>query len=66
MHLKKLVLYIAIRKAMSRKLVSGALTRRAAASAREAEFVPEVNEPVATLRPMTAGGEVVEDTAMPD
>ncbi|MBU3887972.1 error-prone DNA polymerase [Methylosinus sp. KRF6] len=33
----------------------------AAASAREAEFVPEVNEPAATLRPMTAGGEVVED-----
>ncbi|CAN2536479.1 Error-prone+DNA+polymerase [Methylocapsa aurea] len=33
----------------------------AAASAREAEFVPEVNEPVVTLRPMTAGGEVVED-----
>jgi error-prone DNA polymerase len=33
----------------------------AAASAREAEFVPEVSEPVVTLRPMTAGGEVVED-----
>jgi len=33
----------------------------AAASAREAEFLPEVSEPVVTLRPMTAGGEVVED-----
>jgi error-prone DNA polymerase len=33
----------------------------AAASAREAEFVPEVSEPAVTLRPMTAGGEVVED-----
>jgi error-prone DNA polymerase len=33
----------------------------AAASAREAEFVPEVSEPVVTLRTMTAGGEVVED-----
>ncbi|MBG0808087.1 error-prone DNA polymerase [Methylosinus sp. H3A] len=33
----------------------------AAASAREAEFVPEVSEPVVTLRPMTAGREVVED-----
>lgn len=33
----------------------------AAASAREAEIVPEVNEPAVTLRPMTAGSEVVED-----
>lgn len=33
----------------------------AAASAREAEIVPEVNEPNVVLRPMTAGGEVVED-----
>jgi error-prone DNA polymerase len=33
----------------------------AAASAREAEIVPEVNEPKIVLRPMTAGSEVVED-----
>ncbi|MGK6313670.1 error-prone DNA polymerase [Neorhizobium sp. DT-125] len=33
----------------------------AAASAREAEIVPEIEEPVVPLRPMTAGGEVVED-----
>ncbi len=33
----------------------------AAASAREAEIVPEIKEPVVPLRPMTAGGEVVED-----
>jgi error-prone DNA polymerase len=33
----------------------------AAASAREAEAVPEVQEPTVALRPMTAGGEVVED-----
>jgi error-prone DNA polymerase len=32
-----------------------------AASVREAETVPEVNEPTVTLRPMTAGSEVVED-----
>jgi error-prone DNA polymerase len=33
----------------------------AAASAREAEAVPEAQEPTLALRPMTAGGEVVED-----
>lgn len=33
----------------------------AAASTREAEIVPEVAEPAAILRLMTAGGEVVED-----
>ncbi|MFW2829822.1 error-prone DNA polymerase [Sphingomonas sp. ID0503] len=33
----------------------------AAASAREAEIVPEINEPTVALRPMTAGSEVVED-----
>ena len=33
----------------------------AAASAREAETVPEAQEPTVALRPMTAGGEVVED-----
>lgn len=33
----------------------------AAASAREAEIVPEIDEPAVALRPMTAGGEVVED-----
>ncbi|MBZ9764331.1 error-prone DNA polymerase [Mesorhizobium sp. CA8] len=33
----------------------------AAASAREVELVPEINEPAVALRPMTAGGEVVED-----
>ncbi|TPL35577.1 error-prone DNA polymerase [Mesorhizobium sp. B2-4-8] len=33
----------------------------AAASAREEEIVPEVAEPAVVLRPMTAGGEVVED-----
>ncbi len=32
-----------------------------AASAREAEAVPEAQEPTVALRPMTAGGEVVED-----
>jgi error-prone DNA polymerase len=33
----------------------------AAASARAQETVPEIHEPVVALRPMTAGGEVVED-----
>ncbi|MGA7385374.1 MAG: OB-fold nucleic acid binding domain-containing protein, partial [Methylocella sp.] len=33
----------------------------AAASARKAEAVPELREPAVALRPMTAGGEVVED-----
>ena len=33
----------------------------AAASAREAGTVAEINEPAVALRPMTAGGEVVED-----
>jgi error-prone DNA polymerase len=33
----------------------------AAASAREAKAVPEAQEPTVALRPMTAGGEVVED-----
>lgn len=33
----------------------------AAPSVREAETVPEVNEPTVALRPMTAGSEVVED-----
>lgn len=33
----------------------------AAASAREAAIVPEIDEPIVSLRPMTAGGEVVED-----
>ncbi|TGQ89014.1 DNA polymerase III subunit alpha [Mesorhizobium sp. M8A.F.Ca.ET.208.01.1.1] len=33
----------------------------AAASAKEAKIVPEINEPAVALRPMTAGGEVVED-----
>ena len=33
----------------------------AAASAREARTVPELHEPPVTLRPMTAGSEVVED-----
>jgi error-prone DNA polymerase len=33
----------------------------AAASAREAKTVPEAQEPTVELRPMTAGGEVVED-----
>ncbi|MGD9510545.1 MAG: OB-fold nucleic acid binding domain-containing protein, partial [Geminicoccaceae bacterium] len=33
----------------------------AAASERQAEIVPEVEEPVVALRPMTAGGEVVAD-----
>ncbi|WP_026605559.1 error-prone DNA polymerase [Methylocapsa acidiphila] len=33
----------------------------AAAAAREAETVPEINEPAVALRPMTAGGDVVED-----
>jgi len=33
----------------------------AAASAREAKTVPELREPAVALRPMTAGGEVVED-----
>jgi len=33
----------------------------AVASAREAEIVPEVNEPTVLLRPMTTGSEVVED-----
>ncbi len=33
----------------------------AAAAEREARTVPEIHEPTVTLRPMTAGGEVVED-----
>ena len=33
----------------------------AAASARASETVAEIHEPVTALRPMTAGGEVVED-----
>ena len=33
----------------------------AAASAREEQTVPELQEPAVALRPMTAGGEVVED-----
>jgi error-prone DNA polymerase len=33
----------------------------AAAASRENKLVPEINEPVVALRPMTAGGEVVED-----
>jgi error-prone DNA polymerase len=33
----------------------------AVASAREAEAVPESQEPTVVLRPMTAGGEVVKD-----
>ena len=33
----------------------------AAASARESRSVPEIREPAVALRPMTAGGEVVED-----
>src|SRR6202161_667681 len=33
----------------------------AAAAARENKFVPEIDEPRVALRPMTAGGEVVED-----
>ncbi len=33
----------------------------AAASAREEQTVAEINEPAVALRPMTAGGEVVED-----
>jgi error-prone DNA polymerase len=33
----------------------------AAATARQEEIVPEVNEPAVVLRPMTAGSEVVED-----
>lgn len=33
----------------------------AAASAREAQTVPELHEPMVALRPMSAGGEVVED-----
>jgi error-prone DNA polymerase len=33
----------------------------AAASVREVETVPEIHEPAVPLRPMTAGGEVVED-----
>jgi error-prone DNA polymerase len=33
----------------------------AAASARDAEIVPELDEPAVALRPMTAGSEVVED-----
>jgi error-prone DNA polymerase len=32
-----------------------------AATAREAEIVPEIDEPSVSLRPMTAGSEVVED-----
>src|SRR6202035_2008015 len=33
----------------------------AAAAAREHKLVPEIREPMVALRPMTAGGEVVED-----
>ena len=33
----------------------------AAAAARKSEPVPEICEPAVSLRPMTAGGEVVED-----
>ena len=33
----------------------------AAATVREAEIVPEIDEPAVSLRPMTAGSEVVED-----
>lgn len=33
----------------------------AAAAARETEIIPEIEEPTVILRPMTAGGEVVED-----
>jgi error-prone DNA polymerase len=33
----------------------------AAASARDRETVPEIDEPIVELRPMTAGSEVVED-----
>jgi error-prone DNA polymerase len=33
----------------------------AAAAAREEKLIPELNEPAVALRPMTAGGEVVED-----
>jgi error-prone DNA polymerase len=33
----------------------------AAAAARESKAVPEIHEPAVSLRPMTAGGEVVED-----
>jgi len=33
----------------------------AAASTRDGETVPEIREPVLALRPMTTGGEVVED-----
>src|SRR5580658_5187160 len=33
----------------------------AAAAAREEALVPEIIEPIAALRPMTAGSEVVED-----
>ena len=33
----------------------------ASASAREGETVPEIHEPVVALRPMTTGGEVIED-----
>jgi error-prone DNA polymerase len=36
----------------------------AAASIRETKTVPELQEPPVTLRPMTAGGEVVEDMVM--
>jgi error-prone DNA polymerase len=33
----------------------------AAAAARESKVIPEIREPAVSLRPMTAGGEVVED-----
>ncbi|MGL4638079.1 MAG: error-prone DNA polymerase [Beijerinckiaceae bacterium] len=33
----------------------------AAAASREAAIIPEIDEPAVNLRPMTAGGEVVED-----
>ncbi len=42
-------------------LRDGPLPLFAAASAREQDIVPEIVEPEVALRPMTAGGEVVED-----
>ena len=48
------------RQAPVEKLVDD-LPLFAAASAREAATVPEIQETAITLRPMTAGGEVVED-----
>jgi error-prone DNA polymerase len=56
-------LFLARREALwaLRALRDEPLPLFAAASAREAEVVPEVGEQPALLRPMTAGGEVVED-----